>query len=103
MFCIKSDAKKFLLKIVVKLLGNCPLQYALVRNLGWLNPQSICAKREQCIEQLKRCLAILTDSKLFSVDACEDVLNSLKNLVQIMQLTQTLCHLKWVLPNSTLF
>ena len=78
MFCIKSDAKKLLLKIVVKLLGNCPLQYALVRNLGWLNPQSICAKREQCIEQLKRCLAILTDSKLFSVDACEDVVKQFK-------------------------
>ena len=54
MLCIKSDAKKFLIKIVEKLLGNCPLQYALVQNLGWLNPQSICAKHEQCIQQLKR-------------------------------------------------
>lgn len=70
----RADCKSFLLAMSRKLLEKCPLKYALVRNLGCLDPRIMAREKEKATTQMKRVVTILNDANRIE-GSCEDVLS----------------------------
>ncbi|XP_022257363.1 uncharacterized protein LOC111089337 [Limulus polyphemus] len=69
----RVQAKQFLAAMTRKLIDRCPLKYALVRNMGCLNPKNMAKDKENTTAKLKRMLSSLTDANRHE-DSCDDIL-----------------------------
>ena len=80
---IRLDIKVCVISMVSKLQEKCPLNYFLLRNLGWLVPGQICSSGiDVGVAQLKRCLGVLTDSGLVQVSKCDDIICQYQTFVR---------------------
>ena len=57
---IKKDTKGILIAIVKKLLENFSLNYKLIRIMEWLNPLKMSQNSRMCVDQLTRCLEVMS-------------------------------------------
>lgn len=85
---IKVATREFLVKAVTKLLEKCPLNYTLVRNLGWLDPQKIKDRPDICEKQLKYCLQIISSAGRVRLNRCDRILNQFRDFAVVCKTSE---------------
>ena len=66
-----------------KLLEKSPINYPLVRCLGWLVPRRICSDQgEALVSKLGRCLNILVDCGFVLPRECDDIISQYRSFAR---------------------
>jgi hypothetical protein len=77
----KMECRNFLMSLVKKLLEKSPLQYALARNVLWLNPSCIITQTSKCKPALEKCLQHLVNAGQVDQSKCDIILREYQILL----------------------
>jgi hypothetical protein len=87
----RVECRQFLLAIVKKLLEKCPLKYAIVQNMIWLNPSVITASPSKAKNTLESCLQVLVNDGCVRRSQCDVVLREFQLLLDTV-VEESGCH-----------
>ena len=76
-FEFRMSCKAFFIKMVKKILGECPLTYPLIRHMSFLDPRIFIANKETSAKKLRcRCiLCIISETGHITDSDCDKVMN----------------------------
>ncbi|GBL88251.1 hypothetical protein AVEN_22110-1 [Araneus ventricosus] len=70
---LKSDCKKFIIKLLRSIMEKCPVNYSVVRNSACIDPRLMASNGNKCLTKMKSILNYLAQKKKVEENDCDEI------------------------------